>query len=86
MCTGNRQHGISVDGQAQPVLEANTCRDNTHAGIAYDDHAGGSLRQNSCSGNDIGIGIAATATPALSGNRAGGNRTSDVEDAGHNTA
>ena len=86
VCTVNRQHGISVDGQAQPVLEANTCQGNTHAGIAYDDHAGGSLRQNSCSGNDIGIRIASTATPALSGNLAAGNRTSDVEDAGHKTA
>jgi parallel beta-helix repeat protein len=69
VCRQNGYHGVGVDGQAQPQLEANTCENNKYSGIAYFDSAGARRWQNVCRQNGYhGIGVQGQAQPQLEGN------------------
>ncbi|MBP1468937.1 right-handed parallel beta-helix repeat-containing protein, partial [Candidatus Chloroploca sp. M-50] len=71
--------GISVDEQAQPTLEGNTCQQNQWSGIAYFDSAGGTARKNICSSNTkYGISVNAQAQPTLEGNTCQQNQWSGI--------
>jgi parallel beta-helix repeat protein len=68
-CTGNILHGISIEGQAQPVLEENICTGNEYSGIDYFENAGGTARGNECSDNGRhGFGVHDQAHTTLEGN------------------
>jgi len=67
--TGNAGNGIAVTGQAQPTLEANTCRTNEGSGIRYGGNANGIARENICAGNLFhGIEVYEQARPTLEAN------------------
>jgi parallel beta-helix repeat protein len=68
VCRNNGLHGIDVNGQAQPILEGNTCEGNKRSGIAYFDSAGGTARNNTCRNNLAGILVGGQAQPTLEGN------------------
>ena len=71
--------GILVLDRARPVLDANTCRANTHTGIAYRLLATGLARANDCSDNgSAGIWVGDAATPTLESNQCRGNRTAGI--------
>ena len=62
-------NGIAVSGQAQPILEGNTCNENKQVGILYLEKAGGMARNNECSSNvNNGIQVSGKAQPILEGN------------------
>jgi parallel beta-helix repeat protein len=66
VCEDNRWGGISVGNEANPQLEANTCRQNHQAGIYYADNAGGVARKNICLDNQgPGIKVTGDARPTL---------------------
>jgi parallel beta-helix repeat protein len=71
--TNNGLHGISVDGQSQPLLEQNICQENTYNGIYYTDAAAGVARGNQCQTNGHGIYVDGQARPVLEGNNCSGN-------------
>jgi parallel beta-helix repeat protein len=71
-CVGNR-HGISVQGQAQPILDQNTCYGNSGFGLMFADEGGGTATENSCLGNLYGIAVGDAASPTLEGNRCSNN-------------
>ncbi len=69
VCGSNGLHGIAVSGQAEVLLEGNTCENNTRSGIAYWDSAGGVARQNVCRQNGgHGIAVWGQAQPQLESN------------------
>jgi parallel beta-helix repeat protein len=79
VCRNNGLHGIDVNGQAQPILEGNTCEENKGSGIAYFDSAGGTARNNTCRKNGLyGIGVSGQAQPHLEGNTCEGNKYSGI--------
>jgi parallel beta-helix repeat protein len=79
VCSGNGLHGIEVLGQAQPVLEQNTCDNNKQAGIAYFDNAAGSAKNNTCRGNGYhGIQVNGQAQPVLEQNTCDNNKQDGI--------
>ncbi len=79
VCRNNGLHGIGVSGQAQPVLEGNTCENNKRNGLAYFDSAGGTARNNTCRNNGAnGIYVKKGAKPQLEGNILQGNQLGDL--------
>nr|BAL54191.1 hypothetical conserved protein [uncultured Planctomycetota bacterium] len=75
LCRNNGLDGIAVYGQAQPLLEGNTCENNKQFGIAYFGNAGGTARNNTCRNNDrYGIYAGGQAQPLLEGNTCENNK------------
>lgn len=73
-CTANARAGITVAGETQPVLEANSCYQNAEYGIQYAASASGVARQNSCTANGKdGLVLAGQAQPVLEANSCQGN-------------
>jgi parallel beta-helix repeat protein len=67
-CIKNGMHGISVNDDAQTVLEGNTCCENSYSGITYAGNAAGHALNNTCNGNYDGISVNNQAQPVLEGN------------------
>jgi parallel beta-helix repeat protein len=79
LCRNNEYHGIAVTGQAQPVLEANTCENNKQCGILYFENAAGSARNNKCQNNEYhGIQVSGQAQPVLEANTCENNKYNGI--------
>lgn len=79
-CFANGLHGIEVQDQATPTLEANVCSGNTQAGVGYSASAGGVGLQNECLKNRWGIYVAKSAGPQLVDNDCHDNSEQDILD------
>ncbi|MBL7063797.1 MAG: right-handed parallel beta-helix repeat-containing protein [Anaerolineae bacterium] len=76
---GNDSFGVVVEGQAQPVLEGNLCRENTRSGILYSDSGAGVARQNECTDNGYhGISVNDQAEPTLEENVCADNEQTGI--------
>jgi len=76
-CLRNGHHGITVNDEAEPSLEANTCNHNEQNGIAYFGSAGGAAVQNQCVYNEgYGIFVGDEAQPVLKENTCCENKRS----------
>jgi parallel beta-helix repeat protein len=68
-CSANGLHGISVNDEATPTLEQNTCLNNEQVGIRYSESGAGTARQNECAENGLhGISVHEQARPVLDAN------------------
>ena len=77
--SGNGLHGISVQGQAQPTLQRNTCRANKDIGIFFSGSATGLARDNVCADNGtFGIAVGGQAQPILQRNTCRANRAGTI--------
>ena len=78
--TKNGLHGISVEDEAQVLLQGNTCMTNSAgAGILFSDNAGGTARDNYCSHNGTrGITAQKNAVVILEGNTCSNNAGSGL--------
>ena len=71
---------MTLQGQAIPTLEDNTCESNQQAGLLWLGSAAGMARRNRCAGNGaVGIQLQEQALPTLESNVCEGNQQGSID-------